>query len=162
MQNVNVISEDGENKTALSPSSAASITEPTMKPQDGQSKKFSAASENVSTIKGPYGSMANITPSITTGDDTAAIQPPTAVAVQKQISVEPLEYCDKISKLYAGVGERGSDGCHQLPREKLRADRNPSHILNGCEYPRFCRSSAEKIMMFNAEYSYPLHGLSVL
>jgi len=58
-----------------------------MKPQ---LKKVSAASENAPTIKRPYGSMPNITASITTaGDDTAAIQAPTAVAVQQQVSAEP-------------------------------------------------------------------------
>jgi len=59
-----------------------------MKPQNGQSKKVSA-SENVTTIKPrPYGSMPNIAASTTTGDDTAAIQAPTAVEVQ-QVSAEP-------------------------------------------------------------------------
>ncbi|KAE9544426.1 hypothetical protein AGLY_001605 [Aphis glycines] len=83
MQNVSVTSEDGE-KT---PKSAASITEPIMKPQ---LEKVSAVSENAPTIKRPYGSMPNITASITTaGDDTAAIQAPTAVAVQQQVSAEP-------------------------------------------------------------------------
>jgi len=103
MQNVNVKSENDENKT-LSLSSVASITETVIKPQDdGQSKTVSAACQNVSTIERPYGSMPNISAFITTDGDTTAIQEPTAVAVQ-QVSTEPLENCPKPIKLanYAG------------------------------------------------------------
>ncbi|CAH1725936.1 unnamed protein product [Aphis gossypii] len=93
MQNVKVVSDNAGNKTSSS-SSEASITEPLTKPEDGHSKEVSADSENVPTIKRPYGSMPNISASITNGDDTVAIEAPTAVAVQLlQVSSEPLEHC---------------------------------------------------------------------
>jgi len=74
-----------------------------MKPEDEQTKKVSAASENVPTIKRSYGSMPNISASITNGGDTAAIEAPTAVAVQ-QVSAEPLEYCPGSIELVNDAG----------------------------------------------------------
>ncbi|KAF0757528.1 Uncharacterized protein FWK35_00017811 [Aphis craccivora] len=103
MQNVNVVSENGDNKILSLSSASVSVTEPLMKPEDEQTKKVSAASENIPTIKRPYGSMSNISASITNGGDTAAIEAPTAVAIQ-QVSAEPLEYCPGSIELanYAG------------------------------------------------------------
>ncbi|CAH1724177.1 unnamed protein product [Aphis gossypii] len=89
----NITSENDENDKTLQSSSpsAASTTEPIMKPQDGQTEKVSTC-ENVSTVKRPYGSMPNLTASITTGDDTAAaVQAPTAAVAVQQVSAEPLE-----------------------------------------------------------------------
>ncbi|CAH1738376.1 unnamed protein product [Aphis gossypii] len=89
---MNITSENDENDKTLQSSSpsTASTSEPIMKPQDGQTEKVSTC-ENLSTVKRPYGSMPNLTASITTDDDTAAaVQAPTAVAVQ-QVSAEPPE-----------------------------------------------------------------------
>ncbi|CAH1726181.1 unnamed protein product [Aphis gossypii] len=104
MQNVNVVSENGDNNTLSLSSASVSITEPLMKPEDERTKKVSEASENVPTIKRSCESMPNISASITTnGSDTAAIEAPTAVAVQ-QVSTEPLEFCPGSIELanYAG------------------------------------------------------------
>ncbi|XP_050058223.1 uncharacterized protein LOC126550502 [Aphis gossypii] len=97
MQNVNVKSDNAEKKT-LSSSSEALITECLMKPENGQTKEVSADSENVTTIKRPYGSMPNISASITNDGDTAAIEAPAAVAVQ-QVSAKPLEHCPGSTEL---------------------------------------------------------------
>jgi len=139
MPNVNVISENAENKTLSSSYSVASITETIIKPlQDGQSKIVSAASGSVTTIKRTYGSMPNLTASITTGDDTAAIEALTAFAYNRF----PSNRCSNIARnrLNWQITPDRECGmtlvwwtrqwwCHQLPRVKSRSGRRPSHPI---------------------------------
>ncbi|CAH1725877.1 unnamed protein product [Aphis gossypii] len=103
MQNVNDISDNAEKKSLSSSSEALQITEPLTKPDDGQKKEVSIDSEILPTIKRLYGSMPNISASITNGGDTAAIEEPTAVAVQ-QVSAKPLEHCPGSTELANYVG----------------------------------------------------------
>ncbi|XP_050056193.1 uncharacterized protein LOC126549845 [Aphis gossypii] len=91
MQNITYENDENDKTLQSSSPSTASTSEPIMKPQDGQTEKVSTC-ENLSTAKRPYGSMPNLTASITTGDDTAAaVQAPTVAVAVQQISAEPLE-----------------------------------------------------------------------
>ncbi|KAF0710021.1 Uncharacterized protein FWK35_00038862, partial [Aphis craccivora] len=99
MQHVNVTTDNGDNQTLSS--AAVSTKESLMKTEDEQTKKMSASSENLPTIKQrPYGSMPNISVSTTNdGDDNAAIEAPTAAVAVQQVSAEPLEYCPEPNEL---------------------------------------------------------------